>query len=113
MDSAVAERRLAEFYQNTDIDDKEVHLVQPSAYDIQYLRQNRLVPLTTLLTVDHSSPYYHDEQKGSVFYAESWALTHYLEINDFEHKTQSIQTTPATWSREKTQSPRRSTRLAI
>ena len=78
---------LAEFYQNTDIRDKEVVLGRPSQDDILYLRQNRLLPLTTLLSVDHNSPYYHDEQKGSVFYAESWALTHYLEINDFEKKT--------------------------
>ncbi len=78
---------LAEFYQNTEIRDKDVVLGQPSQDDILYLRQNRLLPLTTLLAVDHSSPYYHDEQKGSVFYAESWALTHYLEVNDFQKKT--------------------------
>jgi tetratricopeptide (TPR) repeat protein len=77
---------LAEFYQNTEIRDKDVVLGQPSQDDILYLRQNRLLPLTTLLAVDHSSPYYHDEQKGSAFYAESWALTHYLEVTDFQKK---------------------------
>src|SRR5271156_1267636 len=56
---------LAEFYQNTEIQDKEVLLGQPSADDILYLRQNQLLPLTTLLKVDQSSPYYHDEHKGS------------------------------------------------
>jgi tetratricopeptide (TPR) repeat protein len=78
---------LAEFYQNTEIRDKDVVLGQPSPDDILYLRQNKLLPLTTLLSVDHSSPYYHDEQKGSVFYAESWALTHYLVVNDYQKKT--------------------------
>jgi tetratricopeptide (TPR) repeat protein len=73
---------LAEFYQNTDIEDKDVRLGQPSQDDILYLSQNRLLPLTTLLAVDHNSPYYHDEQKGTVFYAESWALTHYLIVTD-------------------------------
>jgi tetratricopeptide (TPR) repeat protein len=81
---------LAEFYQNTDIFDKDARLGQPDPNDILYLRQNRLLPLTTLLTVDHSSPYYHDENKGSVFYAESWALTHYLEIGDMQHHTNRI-----------------------
>jgi hypothetical protein len=52
---------LAEFYQNTDIHEKEVLLGQPSADDILFLRQNRLLPLTTLLRVDYTSPYYHDE----------------------------------------------------
>jgi tetratricopeptide (TPR) repeat protein len=74
---------LAEFFQNTEIEDKEVYLGEPSPDDIQYLRQNRLLPLTTLFKVDQNSPYYHDEQKGSVFYAESWALVHYLQVKDF------------------------------
>jgi Tfp pilus assembly protein PilF len=78
---------LAEFYQNTDIHEKDASLGQPSTDDILWLRQNRLLPLATLFTVDHTSPYYHEETKGSVFYAESWALTHYIEINDFEAKT--------------------------
>jgi tetratricopeptide (TPR) repeat protein len=81
---------LAEFYQNTDIYEKDARLGQPDPNDIVYLRQSRLLPLTTLLTVDHDSPYYHDEQKGSVFYAEAWALTHYLEIGDLQHHTTKI-----------------------
>jgi Tfp pilus assembly protein PilF len=82
---------LAEFYQNTEIFDKEVRLGQADLGDIYYLRQNRLLPLTTLFKVDASSPYYHEEQKGSVFYAESWALTHYLEINDAKKGTSHLQ----------------------
>jgi tetratricopeptide (TPR) repeat protein len=83
---------LAEFYQNTDIrDPKEVKFGEPSPDDILYLRQSRLLPLTTLLGVDHNSPYYHDEQKGSVFYSESWALTHYIEITDFKSNTERLQ----------------------
>ena len=75
---------LAEFIQNTDIHDKNVILGQPSVSDILYLRQNQLMPVETLFKVDHNSPYYHEEQKGSVFYAQSWALTHYLQVNDHD-----------------------------
>jgi tetratricopeptide (TPR) repeat protein len=82
----------AEFFQNTDIHNKDAQVGEPSVDDILYLRQNRVLPLATLLKVDASSPYYHDEQKGSVFYAESWALTHYLEITDHEKKTNRIAT---------------------
>jgi Flp pilus assembly protein TadD len=71
---------IAEFFQNTDIYDKDVALGQPSPEDVLYLRQNRIIPLPVLFAVDHNSPYYHDENKGSVFYAESWALVHYLEV---------------------------------
>ncbi len=83
---------LAEFYQNTDIHDKDVMLGQASPDDILNLRQNHLIPLQTLLLVDHSSPYYHDEQKGSIFYAESWALTHYIEVTDRQKNTSSLTT---------------------
>jgi tetratricopeptide (TPR) repeat protein len=81
---------LAQFYQNTDIRDKDVTLGEPSANDILYLREQKLLPLATLFAVDHNSPYYHDEDKGSVFYSESWALTHMLEVEDFKAKTVRI-----------------------
>ena len=78
---------VAEFFQNTEFHEKQVLLGQPSVDDILYLRQNTLIPLPTLFRVDHDSPYYHEENKGSVFYAESWALTHYLQVNDRLHNT--------------------------
>src|ERR1700678_2032791 len=82
---------LAEFYQNTDIQEKEVRVGQASNDDILYLRQNQLMPLTTLFRVDYTSPYYHEEQKGSVFYAESWALTHMISISDAQKGTSRLQ----------------------
>jgi Tfp pilus assembly protein PilF len=81
---------LAEFYQNTDIHEKDVALGQPSSEDIELLRQSRLLPLPTLFAVDAKSPYYHEENKGSIFYAESWALTHYIRIKDFQEKTHHL-----------------------
>ena len=81
---------MAEFYENTDIREKDTVLGEPSRDNILWLRQNRLLPLTTLLTVDHNSPYYHEEQKGSIFYAESWALTHYLHVKDMENNTHRV-----------------------
>jgi Tfp pilus assembly protein PilF len=73
---------LAEFYQNTEIREKDVALGEPDAENLMILRQNRLLPLATLLTVDEKSPYYHEENKGSIFYAEAWALTHYILVRD-------------------------------
>lgn len=83
---------LAEFYQNTDIHGKEIAFGEPSFDVLAYLRQNqnRLIPLATLFKVDATSPYYHQEQKGSIFYAESWALTHYIEFNDRQNHTQQL-----------------------
>ncbi len=42
------------------------------------LRERPLIPLETLLAVDQTSPFYIETDKKSLFYAESWALTHYL-----------------------------------
>jgi tetratricopeptide (TPR) repeat protein len=81
---------LAEFFANTEIHSKDAQLGQPSTDDILYLRQTPLMPLVTLLEVDANSPYYHEEKKGSVFYAESWALTHYLEMADREGHTHRL-----------------------
>jgi tetratricopeptide (TPR) repeat protein len=78
---------LAEFYQNTDIHEKDASLGNPSFDDLEWLRQNRLMPVSTLFTVDQKSPYYHEENKGSIFYSESWVLVHRIMINDFQQKT--------------------------
>ena len=81
---------IAEFFQNTQIRDKDVFVGQPDVNNILYLRQQRLISLPVLFKVDGSSPYYHEEQKGSVFYAESWALTHYIQVTDREKGTHKL-----------------------
>lgn len=81
---------LAEFYQTTEIRDKEVLVGEPSEADRALLLQNQLLPLPTLFAVDTNSPYYHEENKGSIFYAESWALTHYLTIRDDHENTHRL-----------------------
>jgi tetratricopeptide (TPR) repeat protein len=73
---------LAQFYENTDIDEKHAWLGQANAHRLRYLNRNDLLPIATLLATNNRSPEYQDEQKGSVFYAESWALTHFLIVGD-------------------------------
>lgn len=81
---------LAQFYQNTDLGEKTAKFGQPAANELLYLRQQRLIPLPTLFAVDHNSPFYHEQDKGSVFYAESWALTHMLFLRDFQKHTTTL-----------------------
>lgn len=73
---------LAEFYGNTDILDSAVRLGQADPELIGELKQGGFVPLDVLFKVDHNSPYYNEQNKITVFYAESWALTHYLMVGD-------------------------------
>ena len=82
---------MAEFFQNTEIHDKDVWLGGPSEQNIQYMRGRQLIPLKELFRVDRRSPYYHEEQKGSTFYAESWALVQYLESADRTQGTHRIE----------------------
>ncbi len=71
---------LAEFYANSTIGEKEVNLGRPDAVSIQTLRAGRLLPLAELFRVTHDSPQYTEEAKVPMFYAESWALIHYLML---------------------------------
>lgn len=81
---------LAEFYQNTEIYDRDVLLGELDQQHLMLLRQEKLLPLPTLFSVDEKSPYYLEEKKGSVFYAECWALTHYLTLKDYAEKTSKV-----------------------
>jgi Tfp pilus assembly protein PilF len=81
---------IAQFYETTVIHDKDVVMGYPTKETLYVLRENHLLPLQTLLTVDHNSPYYHQEDKGSIFYAQSWALTHYLIITDWQQHTHRL-----------------------
>lgn len=78
---------LAEFYENADIHEKVVLLGLPSNRKWLLLWQNGLLPLPVLFNIDSNSSYYHEENRAYIFYAESWALTHYLRIKDYRENT--------------------------
>ncbi len=73
---------LADFFGNSEVTEKETRLGEPDPNLIGELRANRLIPLDVLFKVDQSSPYYTEQHQTSMFYAESWALTHYLMLGD-------------------------------
>jgi tetratricopeptide (TPR) repeat protein len=78
---------LAEFYGNTRIEGNRVMVGVPSSSNIAVLRQEHPLPLRTLFAVNASSPYYHEENKASIFYAQSWVLTHFLITRDWRENT--------------------------
>ena len=74
---------LAELYSTLSVsDDQRVVFGRPIRRHISTLQQNSLLPLRTLLEVDYKSPFYNESQKQSIFYAEAWALMHYLMMTD-------------------------------
>jgi hypothetical protein len=75
---------LAEYYSTFEMSDgdRKVLLGKAIQNHLLLLRQERMLPLSVLLTVAHDSPYYNEKGKQGIFYAQSWALVHYLMIAD-------------------------------
>jgi tetratricopeptide (TPR) repeat protein len=72
---------LAEYYSTFKItDDRKITLGTPIGNHVYLLRDSKMLPLRTLFEVDHKSPHYNESKKQGIFYAQSWALMHYLLI---------------------------------
>lgn len=70
---------LAEFYSTLETDgERSVRVGSPVRHHLRTLRERTLIPLSTLLTADHDSLHYRERGGRRLFYAQSWALTHYL-----------------------------------
>jgi len=74
---------LAEYYSTFSItDDQKIVVGRPIARHVYLLRDNKMLPLRKLFQVDQNSPYYNEGEKQSIFYAEAWALMHYLILGN-------------------------------
>jgi len=79
---------LAEYYSTYQMyGQKEASLGRVKEEHVYDLRE-RFIPLTELLAVDHRSPLYNEGDRRGIFYAESWALVHYLMIGNAQRKGQ-------------------------
>jgi hypothetical protein len=72
---------LAEYYRTLEIssDGTSVVVGKPHAAHIRRLRE-QFIPLDQLVAVDRSSPLYNERE--SIFFAQSWALVHYLVLGE-------------------------------
>jgi hypothetical protein len=71
----------AELFSTVAFDKSEVRigdLIQPH---IMTLRDQSMLDMQTLLSVDHHSPHYNERGKSGIFYAQSWALVHMLNFS--------------------------------
>jgi tetratricopeptide (TPR) repeat protein len=69
---------LAEYYSTYEVSlgGREAVLGRPIAHHLQRLNETSLMKLEDLLNVGHDSPLYNESDRRSVFYAQSWAMTH-------------------------------------
>ncbi len=73
---------LADFFGNSRIEGKTAIVGEASPALLYQLVHSKMIPLDTLFRVNRSSPYYNENSKVTMFYAESWALVHYLLVGD-------------------------------
>jgi len=70
---------LAEYYSTFKIeDDQVVKLGLLIDYHLEMLRQSKLIPLDKLFAIKNSQLLNTGDHSRTIFYAESWALIHYL-----------------------------------
>ena len=81
---------LAEFFGYASVSDGKSTLGAPGPQSLQTLETQPMIPLSTLLEATRDSPHYRDIDKVPVFYAQSWALTHYLVIGDKRAHTKQL-----------------------
>ncbi len=79
---------LAEFYQTFEVVSGIAYIGLPIRNHLIRIGGRTLVPYSTLLSVDHDSPYYNERDRKGDFYAQSWALTHYLLLGSEERREQ-------------------------
>ncbi len=73
---------LAEFYSTFEISKNKVMVGRALGHHIELLRRRTLLPLADLFQVEHGSGVYNEKEKRGIFYAQSWALAHWLMLGD-------------------------------
>jgi tetratricopeptide (TPR) repeat protein len=73
---------IADFYGATEIRKDRVLIGKVPLGRLETLRTGTLLPLETLLRVTQDSPHYREGDKSGQFYAQSWALVHYLFLDE-------------------------------
>lgn len=69
---------LATVYATAEITPELFKIGQPDVRYLQLIRREREMPLDRLIAVTQASPEYNESDQINIFYATSWALTHYL-----------------------------------
>jgi tetratricopeptide (TPR) repeat protein len=69
---------LAEYYSTFQAHGDEAHVGRPVRHHIQWIRLHGMRPLEELFAATSRSKSYNEASKRGAFYAQSWAMVHYL-----------------------------------
>jgi tetratricopeptide (TPR) repeat protein len=75
---------MAEVYSSFQATGNEARIGLPIPEHVYWLRRHTLIPPAQLFAMDQGSPDYNEGDRRGVFYAESWALVHYLLVGNPE-----------------------------
>ncbi len=81
---------MSDFLGNTIVTGSEVELGHLNATELKLLQRSALIPIDTLMKVDKASSLYNEKDRASIFYAEAWALVHYLSLDPEGSKNEPL-----------------------
>ena len=88
---------VAEFFGNSTLGAREARTGTVDRTHVYILSKNEWLPMETLLDVRESSTYYNEKNPASVFYAESWAVVHYLLLDPEARRQQLLKKFLVNW----------------
>ncbi|HSB14891.1 MAG TPA: tetratricopeptide repeat protein, partial [Bryobacteraceae bacterium] len=75
------EEGVAEFYSTLDRDGDRLTVGRPIPEHVRTLSKGGLLGADALASITQKSPHYNDPTKTHIFYAQSWALVHMLNLS--------------------------------
>ena len=81
---------LAEYYSTFRVGSTQAWIGTAISDHVAWLQRHTMIPLRELFAMDQSSPDYNEGKRRGVFYAQSWALVHYLLNTEMETRTRTL-----------------------
>lgn len=79
---------VAEYYSTFEASGNDVRVGRPVVEHVHLLNQQTMIPLARLFAIDQKSKEYNETSRQGIFYAQSWALVHYLFTGSEERRKQ-------------------------
>jgi len=90
---------VAEFFGNSTVGERDVRTGTADKGHLFLLNKNEWLPMDGLLGATQESPFYNERNPASIFYAESWAVAHYLLADPEARREQLLGKYLAAWGR--------------
>src|SRR5688572_2731941 len=83
----------AECFSTLEIEgrDKKLRLGRAIGEHVALLNERRFMPLEQLFAVTHESREYNEQDRQGLFYAESWALVHYMMLGPEDRRIRFVE----------------------